>query len=674
MSKTTKNQKKKTKEKVKKAAANQVTGRYYVPGYEANEYNFQTILDTQPDGNVEHHANYTKLPNGYAQMMYVHEVQAFGNVNHWLSDLASVPNSILQISTGVEDKQDFIKRLNKADANVEEKAGGGKLSDGFDDSQDMYVVLMNQLKRRNEQAMRVYIRLLVFAGSRRELKQAVTNIEGEFTQFKFATLRDFQYEEWRSMWVAANEQYLFLNEHQQGLSMSSADLGGSFWADHTKLEDPFGTVIGTTFTGGVVNFNMYLRDSGFRSRPFAVFLGQPGFGKSTLQKMLIEDALKRGHRVVAFDPSMEYSGLADYAGGVVVTLDGAAGMINPFEVFATVTKGEAGEEVDLVGSFASHIEKLQAIYGFMSQGLSQEQISEDRIALQNLLTSYYIQEEMWTEAPDRFPDRVHLIGLEHNEYPTLSEFVVWLNTQARSIQGHYSDDLPVSEKSFTRIIGTFDNMRRLHGTKFDGYTTLPDLSQEQFVVYDVQNLKNSHDIFNAMVYSALAMEQPNIINNGKRQRLARRNKQVALEDVKHTVLVLDEAQNYLSLANAYNLNFIVKLMEQMRKDYAALMMAMPTIKDLILTDKNTSDPMAKEFYTNIQKMFDLLQYRFFFNLPDNDLQALGSVLGSSITSAELHQISKFQKYKALLNIQADQNIMMNVTVTRAQLERFNGGD
>ncbi|MDR3241703.1 MAG: conjugal transfer protein [Lactobacillaceae bacterium] len=669
-----KDKSKKTKKTNKVNADKQVNGRYYVPGYEANEYNFQTILDTQPDGNVEHHANYTKLPNGYAQMMYVHEVQAFGLQNHWLSDLASVPNTILQISTGVEDKQDFIKRLNKADANVEEKAGGGKLSDGFDDSQDMYVVLMNQLKRHNELAMRVYIRLLVFAGSRRELTQAVTSIEGEFTQFKFATLRDFQYEEWRSMWVAANEQYLFLDEHQQGLSMSSADLGGSFWADHTKLEDPFGTVIGTTFTGGVVNFNMYLRDSGFRSRPFAVFLGQPGFGKSTLQKMLIEDALKRGHRVAAFDPSMEYGGLAKYAGGVTVTLDGSAGMINPFEVFATVTKGEAGEEVDLVASFASHIEKLQAIYGFMSQGLSQEQISEDRIVLQNLLTRYYIQEEMWTEAPDRFPERVHLIGLEHDEYPTLREFVVWLNSQARATKGKYSDDLPATDKSIIRIIGTFENMRRLHGSKFDGHTTIPELSQEQFVVYDVQSLMNTPDIFNAMVYSALAMEQPNIINNGKRQRVARRNGEVDLQDVKHTVLVLDEAQNYLSMTNAYNLNFIVKLMEQMRKNYAALMMALPTIKDLVLTDTNTSDPMAKAFYANIRKMFDLLQYRFFFNLPDNDLQALGTVLGNSITPAELHQISKFPKYKTLMNIQADQNIMVNVTVSQEQLKRFNGGD
>ena len=37
--------------------------KIYAPAYEANEYNFKTIVDTQPDGNVTHYANYTKLPN-----------------------------------------------------------------------------------------------------------------------------------------------------------------------------------------------------------------------------------------------------------------------------------------------------------------------------------------------------------------------------------------------------------------------------------------------------------------------------------------------------------------------------------------------------------------------------------------------------------------------------------
>jgi hypothetical protein len=648
--------------------------KIYVPAYEANEYNFQTLFDTQPDGNVTHYANYTKLPNGYAQVLYIHDVQPFGLRNHWLSDLASVPNSVLHISTGVENKQDFIKRLDKADANIETKENSSKLSEGFDDEEDVYVVLMNRLKRHNDQAMRVYIRLLVFAENRRDLKQAVINIRGEFTQFKFATLRDFQFSEWRSMWVAANEQYAFLDEHQMGLSMSSADLGGSFWADHTKLEDPFGTIIGTTFTGGVVNFNLYLRDNNFRSRPFILFLGQPGFGKSTLQKMLVEDALKRGHRVVTFDPSIEYGGLSDYAGGATITLDGSQGMINFLEVFPTVTKGEDGEDVDLVGSFAQHIEKIQAIYGFMSQGLSQEQISEDRISIQNLISRYYIELGMYTEAPDRFPERVHLIGLPHEEYPTLSQFVVWLKTQARAMRGAYTDDMPISERSMTRVVGTFENMRRIHGSQFDGQTTIPELSEEQFVRYDVSSLLNTPDIFNSMVYSVLAMEQPNIINNGKRQRLARRRGEIELQDVPHTVIVLDEAQNYLSMENAYNLNFIVKLMEQMRKNYAGLMMAMPTIKDLVVTDTSTTDPMAKAFYRDIRKMFDLFQYRVFLNLPDNDLEALGTVLGDSITPAELHQISKLRQYKALLNIQGDQNILMNIVPTRQQLARFNGGD
>ncbi|GAP02114.1 putative conjugation-related ATPase, partial [Fructobacillus fructosus] len=94
---------------------------------------------------------------------------------------------------------------------------------------------------------------------------------------------------------------------------------------------------------------------------------------------------------------------------------------------------------------------------------------------------------------------------------------------------------------------------------------------------------------------------------------------IPYEQVPHSVIVLDEAQNYLQMENAYNLKYIVTLMEQMRKNYAALMLAMPTIEDLGVTNTNTTDAKAKEYYKNIKKMMDLLQYRFFFHLPDSNL-------------------------------------------------------
>jgi hypothetical protein len=116
------------------------------------------------------------------------------------------------------------------------------------------------------------------------------------------------------------------------------------------------------------------------------------------------------------------------------------------------------------------------------------------------------------------------------------------------------------------------------------------------------------------------------------------------------------------------------LMEQMRKNYAALMMAMPTLKDLVVEDTATPDPTAKAFYRDVKKLFDLMQYRFFFNVTQSDAKSLSSVMGDSITPAELYQLPKLHKFEALLNIQGDRNLLINVRPTRSQVERFHGGD
>lgn len=646
--------------------------KIYRDAYEANEYNFDDLMATQPDGNLTLHSNYTKLPNGYAQVLYVHEVKSTQLRNQWLANLASIKNTTIQISVAVEDRKEFVDRLNKADANVEHGASN-KLSDDMENEEDAYVRLMHAIKgNSNQLPLRVYIRLLVFASTKRELNQNVINIKNDFTDFKFATLRGFQFSEWRSMWLAASKQYEVLDSKQLGLSMSAADLGGAFWADFAKLDDPYGTIIGTSITGGIINFNAYLKDGRFRTRPFLALMGAPSFGKSTLQKMLVEDAFKRGHRIVVFDPQVEYGGLCDYAGGVTVKLDGSAGMINPMQIYPTVTD-ETGEHIDIIGSFSQHIEQLKSIYGFMSEDLSQTQRSDDMIALDNLITAFYIQRGMWTKNAHKNPEEVRLL-IPNEEYPTLSEFVIYLKKVGRKITGRDGKSVMLGKDSMRRLINTFDTMVTKHGSMFDGYTTIRDLSDEYFVRYDVSNLLGTKNVFNTMTYIALSREQPNINNHGKVQRMRRRRSEITAEEVPHTVLVLDEAQNYIQLDNAYNLKFLVTLMEQMRKNYAALMLAMPTISDLVLSDASTTDPKAKEYYANVNKMFALLQYRFFFHLPNSNLPALSEILGDSITEVELQQITKLEKGKAVLNIEGDRNLYVNVTPTRAQIERFHGGD
>lgn len=642
-----------------------------------NGYNFETILKTQPQTPVDYYPTYMKVPGGYGRVLYVHNVEDGGNKNHWLRALSEEKNVILDIDLGVENTKDFIDRLDKAYVNHITKNGKNpsiKLSGQFENNDMTFGVLMKNIQEHQHKAVRVYIRVFVFARSKRDLEQRTKEIIGAHTRFKFAILRDYQFDEMRSHWVPALDQYAKLDEKQLGLSMSAFDFGGSFWANHTKLEDPYGSSIGITFTGGVVNFDLYLRDAKARSRPFALFVGQPDYGKSTLQKLLVEDAIKRGHRVVLFDPSKEYRLLTENAGGITYSLNGDGYMVNIMQIFATATYDDGS--IDFINSFSQHIEKVSAIYGFMSQRLSPEQLSNDRIGLKNLLTEFYIEMKLWSTAPTKDKRLIaDLFERAPEEFPTLSKFNIWLKLQKRALKdGKYSKDIPVSEDSIQRIIGTFSNMQLQNGAVFDGYTTLPDLAGEDLVRYDVSGLLKTPDVFNAQVYSALAMENDNIIKNGRKQRQLRREKKIELDEVKHTVLVLDEAQNYITMENAFNLNFIVSVMEQMRKNYAAVMMAMPTIKDLVVTDKTTNEIQGKQFIRDVTKMFDLMQYRFFFNLPFGDSESLQKVLGDTITPAELGQIPYLDRRQTLLNIQGDRNLLFTVKATEREVIRFDGGE
>lgn len=654
------------------------TGKIGNPeAWESLGYDFETIIKTQPQGNVEIFPTYSKVPGGYQRCLYVHDMDTDGHRNHFLRAISEEKNVVLDIDTGVESAQSFISRLDKAYINTitkDRESGAPRLSKQFGDEDSGYASLMYNIQKKNANAMRVYIRLFIFARTKRELEQRTREIKAKYTRMKFAVLRDLQQDEYRSQWLPALVQEGKLDESLQGMSMSSLDLGGAYWANQTKLEDPYGAIIGSTFTGGIMNFNMYTRDGESRVTPFSLIAGDPSYGKSTLQKLLVEDAIKRGHRVAMFDPSKEYHSLTKAAGGVIYSLNGDGMTINPFQVFETETL-ENGEP-DYINSFAQHIEKLLAIYGFMSQGLTQQQLANDRIGLKDLLTKFYISQNLWTDAPMLNPGIMKsLFARGAKEFPKITHFNVWLNSMIRRHRdGAYTEHLPVTEETMYRIQATFTNMEKQYGNIFNSYTTAPDLSKEDVVCYDVSGILQTNELFNAQVYSVLAMENHYIIKNGREQRALRNAELITPDEVKHTVLVLDEAQNYISLENAYNLRFIVSVLEQMRKNYAALMMAMPTIKDVIIIDKTSPDVGMKEFTKNVDKLFGLMQYRFFFHLPESDATALKIVLGRSITETELAQVAKLRKGSALLNIQNNRNYLFSVSVTQSELKRFDGGE
>ena len=92
-------------------------------------------------------------------------------------------------------------------------------------------------------------------------------------------------------------------------------------------------VLGVAQYGGEFRFDVFdAYGAGLVTNPNVVVAGAIGAGKSTVVKMMLERALRRGRRVVVLDPKGEYAALARRHGQRPVVL-GRDGWCNPFADF-----------------------------------------------------------------------------------------------------------------------------------------------------------------------------------------------------------------------------------------------------------------------------------------------------------------------------------------------------
>ena len=213
------------------------------------------------------------------------------------------------------------------------------------------------------------------------------------------------------------------------------------------------------------------------------------------------------------------------------------------------------------------------------------------------------------------------------------------------------------------------NAEAAQGDMLDGITRFPDLSGEQVVTFDIQGLHAQGEaIFNAQLYSVLTLLSADIIKNGQKLR-----KQLAdgiLDEnlISWYYLNIDEVENIINPKFSFGVEFLASMMEQMRKNFCAITMAAPTIKDLIMAG-STHDP----YILAVQKIFSLFQIRFFFQISDDDIPRLATALGGSTTADELQSLTKLQRGHCLMNINGDRNIQFKVDLTADEERRYGGG-
>lgn len=628
-------------------------------------YDLDFLARIQPQGNLKRHARYLEMGDGYVTCLRVYKYPAHGLMPFWGVPLTNNDATMAVISLGTEDRTEILKQLSRSATEQKIRVSGkAKEMDNVEASGTYMdqMRLMSQISQANEVMKRVYMRIFVYAPTLAELEKRTKRLIRENGQFMMARYADEQLSDFESIFIPTMSEQDMLN-HPVGVPISARSMSGSYPFNHVKLEDPNGSYYGYTRTSGEVMFDPFQRDR-HRTRSFFFVTGNAGMGKSTLLKKLNDDVFARGAYIRNFDVSSEYTDQTRDQNGVIIKLDQPENMINPFEVFPTVVNDDG--TVDEINSFAQHVTKLKNFFKFLSEDAN----SDDMTMLDSWIQDFYIDQNLWVRNPQQNARSIRITGLDHDMYPTLRDFVLYANERQRKAERDPRMRLTSNMvTSMNRITSTFANIEESKGDMFDGITRFPDLTNEQVVTFNIQGLlAQGKPIFNAQIYSVLTLLSADIIKNGMKLRQQLKNGTLDMYSIPWYYLNIDEVENIINPKFTFGVEFLASMMEQMRKNFCAITMAAPTIKDLIMNG-NSHDP----YVLAVQKIFSLFQIRFFFQISDDDLPRLQMALGGSTTTDELQGLTKLEKTEVLMNINGDRNVQFKVEITHDEERRYGGG-
>src|SRR5699024_9018821 len=467
--------------------------------------------------------------------------------------------------------------------------------------------------------------------------------------------------EWQSMFIPYEEQLQFPNA-REGKGMSAETLAAGLPYHFSELNDPNGSYLGTSFSGGNVLFDLFHLD---RKRRFynGVVVGKMGAGKSTLLKKLAMDNHSRGNFIRGFDVIGEIESLVNAIKGYTISLDGSEGIINPLQIYKTVdTSAEEDHDPkkDEQNIFMQHLSKITILYRFLAGAPTDEEIEE----FKKLLRKFYASLGFTKMT-------VPITSLRPEEYPVFSDFLTYIqnelyeNEQSKIIKSELSRTRASRLEKIELVI---DNLVNTYGYLFDGHTTIPDFTNEQVIMFSIRTLTSlEENIFNAQMYNALNIIWDNLIKIGSPQ-LKRANQPDFDEDGATRLLVLiDEAHHMVNDENMLAVDFLTKFAREARKYFGGLLLASQSINDFV------PEYASNATVGKIKTLFELTQYKFIMQQESNAQETLKRIFENEISDSEVRQMPHLHTGDCLLSIPGVRNIMFHVEANKEELRLFTGG-
>ena len=612
---------------------------------ESHDLSFITAV--QPQGGLAFKDSYIRKGDGYEAVIYVYRIPV--NVyDFWLADIFNVPDCIVAIDMGTEDRGVAMKDINKAlTENLARYATGDTAGEQLEANEELRAIrgLHTELSRHGENLKLINIRISVHKPTVQELDKKVTEIlqNLESVNFRGAVLLNEQEYEWRSLLLPYSEQIKLANK-RTGKGISSYVCAASFPFNFSELKDPYGALYGFTSTGGSVCFDLFHKDF-MRKYYNAVVVGAMGSGKSTLLKKVLTDRAVRNDYVRGFDITGEFETLVEELDGTAIVLDGGQGLINPLEVMAS--------HEDNYQSYTQHLSKMKMFYRFLAPSASDEIVLEFANLLDVLYSDFFGHTKR------------NITGQDPKAYPTFSQLLQLCTDEIeREKQENSSGRLHRLESIGLVIRDIVTNYSKM----FDGHTTIQDISNEQVVFFSLRSLISQDiGIMNAQLFNILTLVWDNAIKHGSEQKHLFEEGKVSFEDVQRFLVVLDEAHRLINANNPLAVEWFESFMREARKYFAGILFASQSVRDFV------PDTTDSQIVASIKKLFELTQYKFIFQQDTNTLEALTTIFSNQLSDSELGAIPTLLQGETVLVISGVKNIKFKVHVADVELALHKGG-
>ncbi|TWL14626.1 VirB4 family type IV secretion system protein [Bacillus licheniformis] len=633
-------------------------------------YNPSLISMIQPQGGIQFHENFIQKGDGYEAIIHIYDypttVEEF-----WLEPIMNLSNvnAIVTVDVSTEERSKAITQVNNGMKEQIDRVNSEKNQTSKIDAANTYQSLehiYNEISQQSEVLKLINIRIAVSGKTIKEtednIKAVIEDLEGR--GFHMTVLLNEQEYEYNSLFTSYTSQQKYPNK-RTGKALPGQTLAAALPFNFSKLEDPNGSYIGTTSTGGVVLFDMF-HLSKKRNYYNGVVVGTMGAGKSTTLKKIGVDNIIRDNFIRGFDVVGEFKPLVNKFGGKYISLDGSSGVINPLQVLKTSADKDLSFLENEQQSFMKHLSKLNNFYKFLVPSASDQDLQEFGRILKKMYSSIGLDpnmEEGITNLPsDRYPIFSDLLNFVRNE--------LYEDFDKKEFHKELS---PTRCKRLEDIELTIESIVEDYGRLFNGHSSIEDITNEQIVFFSIRSLTSlKKEVFNAQMFNALNLIWDNMIQIGKPQYDSLYiddgfTIEEKLEKIRRMLVIIDESHRIINANNELAVDFMTDFAREARKYFGGLFFASQSIRDFV-PEGSSANVIGK-----IKTLFELTQYKFIMKQDSNTQRDLKNIFQGQLSDSELAAIPTLEKGQCILAITGQNNISCNIDVSPDELQLFQGG-